>query len=111
MNNAKLLLVPALVAVALVVNAGESFAAGQYVVDYRLTQWKPAHFHIADKAAEFQATLKQLGCETSQRGHNGHIDVAYRCAKWRKLTTNSHDTAHRWESWLKHYGFEARHQH
>lgn len=86
-------------------------AAGQELVDYRLTEWKTKHFQDAEKADSLATSLKKLGCEVKRDSHDGHIDVAYRCPLWRRLSLGSHDEAHRWENWLKSSGFETRHKH
>ena len=56
-------------------------------------------------------TLKKLGCEVKTHKHNGHIDVTYRCPKWRQLDLDTHAAAHKWESWLKEFQFQTEHKH
>lgn len=86
-------------------------AAEKELVDYRLPKWKRKHMHDTKKADMLVETLKKLGCEVKKHAHGNHFDVAYRCPEWRRITLDSHSTAHRWESWLKSVGFETRHQH
>jgi len=81
------------------------------IVRYQLTEWKAKHIHDAKKAETIAATLKKLGCELKKDQHNGHIDVKYRCPKWRELKLDSHDDAHKWEKWLKEYQFKTEHKH
>lgn len=98
-------------AIALVALTSTASAAEQEVVAYRLAAWKTVHFDDARRAETHAKTVKQLGCEVKSGSHGGHIDVSYRCSKWRKISLNSHDKAHQWENWLKACGFETRHQH
>jgi hypothetical protein len=91
--------------------AKEAFAAGQEIVQFRLTNWKTAHFNDAKKAQSHSATLKQIGCEVKQHAHGSHHDVSYRCPKWRSISLKSHNQAHQWEGWLKSKGFETAHNH
>jgi len=86
-------------------------AAENVAVEFRLVQWKSVHVHDANEAAMFEKTMRELGCETANDQHGGHIDVSYRCPQWRRLMAKSHDDAHRWIDWLEAKGFETRHQH
>lgn len=86
-------------------------AGDLFVVQFRLVKWRSAHFHDAERAATFHATLTSLGCEAQRHAHDGHEDVQYRCPTWRSLRTSSDDAAHRWEKWLRQHGFETAHQH
>ena len=81
------------------------------VVRYQLTNWKAKHIHDEKKADTIVATLKKLGCEVKKNQHNGHVDVTYRSPKWRQLELDSHDDAHKWESWLKEFEFQTEHKH
>ena len=90
--------------------AADQFAASSEVVQYRLASWKTTHAG-GDQAEKLVKTLKTLRCEVKVGSHGGHTDVQYRCAKWQALALKSHDAAHQWESWLKKYGFETKHQH
>jgi hypothetical protein len=86
-------------------------AAGQEVVQFRLTNWKTAHFDDAKKAQTQSATLKQIGCEVKLHAHGSHHDLSYRRAQWRSISLKSHSQAHQWERWLKSNGFETAHNH
>ncbi|QDT03118.1 hypothetical protein K227x_14990 [Rubripirellula lacrimiformis] len=88
-----------------------TFALAGEMVRYQCKEWKAKHIHDAKKADTISATLKKLGCELKQDQHNGHIDVKYRCPDWRELKLDSHDEAHKWEKWLKEYGFTTEHKH
>jgi hypothetical protein len=80
-------------------------------VRYQLASWKAKHIHDDTKADKIVVTLKKLGCEVKKHQHNGHVDVSYRCPKWRQLDLKSHDDAHKWESWLKEFEFKTEHKH
>ena len=86
-------------------------AAEKEVVAYRLTQWKASHFDDQARARQHYDTVKKLGCEAKQDDHGGHIDVSYRCEKWKEIALKDHDAVHRWEKWLKAAGFETKHTH
>ncbi|TWU39640.1 hypothetical protein [Novipirellula artificiosorum] len=86
-------------------------SAADEVVRYQLTEWKAKHIHDEKKADTIAKTLKKLGCELKREEHSGHIDVKYRCPKWHELKLDTHDEAHKWETWLKEYGFKTEHQH
>ncbi len=81
------------------------------IVRYQLKDWKAKHIHDVKKADAIATTLKKLGCELQKHQHNGHIDVKYRCPKWRELKLNSHEDAHKWEMWLKEFQFRTEHKH
>ena len=100
----RLMLAIALGAIPIVAGADE-------IVRYQLSEWKAKHIHDAKKADTIAATLKKLGCELKKSQHNGHIDVRYRCPKWRELKLDSHDEAHKWEKWLKEFQFKTEHKH
>jgi hypothetical protein len=104
-------LLPAAVAAVLAASPLTSGAAEQFKVSYRLEKWKTSEFANAEEAQKVFETFQKLGCETAQEGHGGHIDVRYRCPKWKEITVNDHGGAHRWEAWLKQAGFETRHAH
>ncbi len=80
-------------------------------VRYRLVNWKSKCIHDAELAESLVKTLTDLKCEVRKMGHDGHLDVKYRCPEWRKMTLKTHEDAHKWEAWLKHYGFETQHIH
>lgn len=101
---------PLLLAIA-ITSIANSFVSAAELVDYRCPQWKAKHVHDAGKAKTITETLDGLGCETKQNQHNGHIDVKYRCEKWMQLSLDSHAEAHKWEKWLKEFGFETKHTH
>ena len=88
-----------------------AIAGAEEIVRYQLSDWKAQHIHDAKKADTIAATLQKLGCELRKEQHNGHIDVKYRCPKWRQLKLNSHAEAHKWEKWLKEYHFKTEHKH
>ena len=88
-----------------------SLAMADEIVRYQLPQWKAKHIHDAKKADTIAATLKKLGCELKKHQHNGHIDVQYRCPRWRELKLDSHADAHKWEKWLKEFEFKTEHKH
>jgi hypothetical protein len=88
-----------------------ALAMADEVVRYQLADWKAKHIHDEKKAESIVITLKKLGCEVKKHSHDGHIDVMYRCPKWRQLELDSHDEAHKWESWLKEFEFQTEHKH
>jgi hypothetical protein len=88
-----------------------SLVLADEIVRYQLTQWKAKHIHDAKKADTITGTLKKLGCELKKHQHNGHIDVQYRCPKWRELKLDSHADAQKWEKWLKEFEFKTEHKH
>jgi hypothetical protein len=91
--------------------AMSSTAMADEMVRYQLKDWKRKHIHDAKKAETIAETLTKLGCELTKDAHNGHIDVKYRCPEWRELKLDTHDEAHKWEKWLKEYGFTTEHKH
>ena len=95
----------------LVVAVGASGVCAEEVVRYRLPDWKAKHLHDAAKAEKISEMLKKLGCEVQKADHNGHIDVKYRCPKWRQLDLETHDEAHKWETWFKEFQFQTEHKH
>ncbi len=88
-----------------------TFAMADEMVRYQLKDWKAKHIHDDKKAETIAETLGKLGCEIKKDAHNGHIDVKYRCPEWRELKLDTHDEAHKWEKWLKEYGFTTEHKH
>ena len=98
------ILFAALVALAPIASANE-------IVRYQLANWKAKHIHDTSRADVIQKTLTRLGCEVNKSQHNGHIDLTYRCPKWKQLTLDSHAEAHKWESWLKEFEFKTEHKH
>jgi hypothetical protein len=53
-------------------------------------------FGDAAKAKTHHDTVKKLGCEaTRQERHDGHVDVRYRCPRWKEIALKDHDAAHR----------------
>ena len=86
-------------------------AANKEIVQFRLEKWKSAHFKTAKQATDHYAIMKSIGCEVKTHKHGDHIDVSYRCPKWRQLSLKTHSEAHRWEKWLKYYGFQTQHKH
>jgi len=88
-----------------------AIAGADEIVRYQLSDWKAKHIHDSKKADTIAKTLKKLGCELKKVQHNGHIDVKYRCPKWRQLSLDSHADAHKWEKWLKEFGFKTEHKH
>ena len=98
-------------ALAVVLLAIATTASAEEIVRYKLANWKAKHIHDAKKAETIADTLKKLGCELQKLDHDGHIDVRYRCPEWKQLDLKTHDEAHKWEKWLKDYGFETEHKH
>lgn len=88
-----------------------TIATADEIVRYRAEKWQAKHIHGDKKAKTIAATLKKLGCEVEQAQHNGHIDVKYRCPKWRQMELDTHEDAHKWEKWFKEYGFQTEHKH
>lgn len=86
-------------------------ATADEIVRYQCKDWKAKHIHDTQKAGTIAGTLQKLGCELKRDQHDGHIDVKYRCPQWRELKLNSHADAHKWEKWLKEYGFSTEHKH
>lgn len=82
-----------------------------WVVEFRLPQWKTMHFSAEPKAEQHLATVKKLGCEAKLLDHEGHFDVRYRCAKWKRMVLDTDAEAHLWVRWLKQVGFETVHEH
>ena len=105
----KSLIVAALIACCFAVGSlkGDSLER----VEFRLTEWKSLHFDQANHAKQYYETFKGIGCECKQDAHGDHIDVAFRCPKWRSLSLKSHSEAHKWEAFLKKAGFETNHEH
>ncbi len=91
--------------------ANKAAAADAHLVDYRAPNWVTSHFHDSKKAEALKATVKKLGCEVKMDSHGNHIDLSFRCPKWRRISLTDHDKAHQWENWLKANRFETRHAH
>ena len=106
-----LMMAPLILATPTQLNANEIGANENEIVRYRLADWKTKHIHDTKKAETITATLKKLGCEVQQHSHNGHIDVKYRCPQWHELKLKTHEDAHKWENWLKEFGFTTEHKH
>lgn len=81
------------------------------LVRYQLETWKAVHVDSADDVKKLVSTFKKLRCEVTTHSHGNHTDVRYRCPKWQELSTKDHETAHKWETWLKKYGFKTTHEH
>jgi len=86
-------------------------AAENEVVEYRLTQQRTMHLDDEKISRQYHTTLQQLKCESNLDIHDGHIDLTYRCRQWRRVEFDSHAAAHKWEQWLKAFGFEVSHSH
>jgi len=86
-------------------------AASKEIVRFRLAKWKASHFKKVKDADAHASIMKSIGCEVKRHKHGDHIDVSYRCPKWRQLNLRTHTEAHQWEKWLKYYGFETQHKH
>jgi len=97
-------------ALTLATSANSQANAAENVL-YRCVEWKAKHIHDAKKADTIAETLKKLKCEVERHAHNGHDDVKYRCKEWKTLELKTHDEAHKWETWLKEFGFETQHKH
>lgn len=100
-----------LLTLMLVLSGVSATASAAEIVRYQCKDWKAKHIHEAKKADTIAGTLKKLGCEVKRHEHDGHIDVRYRCPKWRQLELKTHDEAHKWEKWFKEYGFKTEHEH
>jgi len=105
------LLASLVLAVAAIVTQSNVHAAKKYYVDFRSVQWKTAHYNNPQVAEERFKTLQSLQCDVQKFAHNGHTDVKYRQAKWRVLSFDTDEEAHKWQHWLKTMGFETRHEH
>ena len=81
------------------------------VGEISITRMESKAIHDSAKADTIVKTLTRLGCEVKKSQHGGHVDVRYRCPKWRQLRCDSHSEAHRWEKWLKEFSFQTVHQH
>ena len=82
-------------------------ATSKYVVSFRLTNWKAAHFDDSASAKNHYDTLRRLGCEAKQDAHKGHFDVSYRAGQWRRISMKTDAEAHQWAHWLAENGFET----
>ena len=82
-------------------------AADEFVVSYRLTEWKAAHFDDAATAKSHYDAVRRLGCEAKEESHGGHHDVSFRSPKWRKILLKKDSEAHQWSKWLAANGFET----
>ncbi len=101
-----------LMAVGSVAMTKQSAAAEhKEVVAYRLVQTKTMHLDDEPSAQQYRKTLLNLGCEARLSGHAGHFDLAYRCPEWESAQFASHQSAHKWERWLRSLGFEVVHRH
>jgi predicted HicB family RNase H-like nuclease len=80
-------------------------------VQYMQSEWQSQHFEDEAKADEFVAICKGLGCEVRKGGHDGHIDVRFRCTSRRNLVCIDHDEAHSLQTWLEKKGFQTEHAH
>lgn len=89
-------------------HAGHDHAHGESIA-FRLADWKEMHFDDAAKADAHVAAVKRLGCEVKKAGHDGHIDVVYRCTDWTKVEVKSHQLAEQWQTWLMNSGFDTHH--
>lgn len=88
-----------------------SWCVAEELVRYQLPNWKAKHVHDVGRAETIVKTLQKLGCEVKKSQHSGHVDVRYRCPKWRQLRLDSHAEAHKWEKWLKEFSFQTVHKH
>ena len=80
-------------------------------VQYRLIEPRTVHLHDADKARQIINTLTLIGCDITNRDHNGHIDATFRCPEWKTIELANEDQAHAWQRWLDDSGFETQHEH
>lgn len=80
-------------------------------VQYMQSEWQSQHFEDETKADEFVAICKGLGCEVRKGGHDGHVDVRFRCVSQRNLVCIDHDEAHSLQTWLEKKGFQTEHAH
>ena len=105
------LLAGLLLAVVFYAAVKNAHAAKKWTVDFRLAQWKTVHTKSASTAESRYKTLKSLGCEVQKYAHNGHTDVKYRQVKWRTLSFDTDEEAHKWQAWLKKMVFQTKHTH
>lgn len=91
-------------------HAGHDHAHGESIA-FRLADWKEMHFDDGAKADAHVAAVKRLGCEVKKDGHDGHIDVVYRCINWKTVEVASHELAEQWQLWLVNAGFDTHHGH
>ena len=82
-------------------------AAESYVVTYRLSKQKTAHFDDAKTAKTLAATVERLGGKAKQASHGGHYDVSYVCPNWKQISLKSSKDAHQWAHWLAASSFET----
>lgn len=80
-------------------------------VQFRLADWMTMHLHEAGQVESFSNTFKMLGCEVETANHGNHIDAKIRCAQWVTIQLPSEQSAHTWQGWLQHSGFETKHEH
>ncbi|QEG35871.1 hypothetical protein [Bythopirellula goksoeyrii] len=83
----------------------------EFVIAYRLPESMTLEFDNQQKAREHLDAVRNLGCEVSPAGTNGHDAVTYLCPKWKSLTVASDELAHQWEEWLTAAGFTTLHGH
>lgn len=86
-------------------------SGGAIAVDYFQSEWQSQHFDDEAKADEFVAICKGLGCEVRKGGHDGHIDVRFRCSGKRSLVCVDDEEAHSLQTWLEKKGFQTEHAH
>lgn len=84
---------------------------GAIAVDYFQSEWQSQHFDDEAKADEFVAICKGLGCEVRKGGHDGHVDVRFRCSGKRSLVCVDDEEAHSLQTWLEKKGFQTEHAH
>ncbi len=76
-------------------------------VGFRLAGWKTIHSKDQGEATSEVKTLKKIGCEVVTSDHGNHVDVRYRCAKWKSIELPSGQLASQWTSWLAAKGLET----
>ena len=92
-------------------SAQSDAAEHKEIVSYRLVTAKTMHVDDQQSAQQYQKTFANLGVETKLDGHAGHFDLTYRCPNWESAQFTDHQSAHKWERWLKSLGFEVAHRH
>ena len=91
--------------------ASATAAEHKETVAYRLVNARTMHIDDDKTAQQYHKTLLNLGCESRLEGHAGHFDLTYRCPQWESAQFVNHQSAHKWERWLKSLGFEVSHRH
>ncbi len=89
--------------------AGSGHGESSEKVRYRLIKEITLHPEEEGQYQELIAILKGLGCRIDIDSHDGHTDLFVQCKSWKYAEFSSHESAQRWEKWLKGFGFEVEH--